>query len=249
MSKNVAAPRQMTFAQGLDVLAKLRDQTLDAATDDMKFIKYCLSNLGWSRAQHLQDLWAAFELNSRRNGYFIEFGAMDGVFWSNSYGLEKQLGWNGIVSEPARIWHPAINNNRDCAVDRRCVWTKTGETIRFNQTPLTGLSTIDSYSESDRHAHHRVDGKRYDVETVSLTDLLDFWKAPRRIDYLSIDTEGSELDILKAFDWDSYEIRLISVEHNRSEKREQLFALLSAKGYRRKFEAFSGNDDWYVKTY
>ena len=239
----------MTFAEGLDILAKLRDQSLDPADEINRYVKFCLANIGWSRAQHLQDMWVAYELNSRRNGYFIEFGAMDGVQWSNTYGLEKQFGWNGIVSEPARIWHPAVNNNRDCAVDRRCVWTRTGETIRFNQTPINGLSTIDSYSDSDRHAHYRTEGQRYDVETVSLTDLLDFWKAPRRIDYLSIDTEGSELDILQAFDWSRHEIRLITVEHNHGDKRQPLYDMLTTKGYRRKFEQFSRADDWYVLTY
>lgn len=244
-----AQPKTLTLAQGLDLMAKLRDQVLKPADEGQAFIKFCLENLGWSRAQHLQDLWVAYETNSRRHGYFIEFGAMDGVIWSNSYGLETHLGWNGIVSEPARIWHPAINTNRNCAVDRRCVWTRTGETIRFNQTPITGLSTIDSYSSSDGHARHRVEGQRYDVETVSLTDLLEHWRAPRRIDYLSIDTEGSEHDILDAFDWDRYEIRLISVEHNYTDQRQVLFDMLSAKGYVRKFESFSHADDWYVLTY
>jgi FkbM family methyltransferase len=242
-------PRVLTFADGLDIMAMLRDQLEKPADDAQRFVRFCLDNVGWSAAQHLQDLWVAYELQSRRGGYFVEFGAMDGVKWSNSYALEKHLGWNGIVSEPARIWHPAVNTNRGCAVDRRCVWTKTGETIRFNQTPIVGLSTIDAYSSSDGHARNRVTGERYDVETVSLTDLLAHWRAPRRIDYLSIDTEGSEYDILQAFDWSQYEIRLITVEHNHSDKRAPIFEMLSGMGYVRKFEQFSHADDWYVLGY
>ena len=99
------------------------------------------------------------------------------------------------------------------------------------------------------HADTRKDGQRYDVQTVSLNDLLAHWRAPRRIDYLSIDTEGSELDILAHFDFEAYEIRLITVEHNHTALRQPIHDFLVAKGYRRKFEKLSNVDDWYVRTY
>ena len=83
---------------------------------------------------------------------------------------------------------------------------------------------------------------------MSLNDLLAHWDAPRRIDYPSIDTEGSELDILTAFDFDAWDVRLITVEHNHGPQRQGLIELLTAKGYRRKFKHLSGVDDWYVKA-
>lgn len=241
--------QQLSLSQGIDVLTALRDHSAGKSTDELSFVNFCVNNLGWSTGQHLQDLWVAYEMKSRRGGYFVEFGAMDGVIFSNSCSLERHLGWNGIVAEPAHLWHPALSNNRACYVDSRCVWTKTGETLVFNQTPLSGLSTIDSFSSSDAHADHRRDGLRYDVETVSLIDLLTHWRAPRRIDYLSIDTEGSEFDILSTFDWSTHEFRLITVEHNHTAQRDRIFDLLSPMGYQRKFEALSHADDWYVKTY
>ena len=88
----------------------------------------------------------------------------------------------------------------------------------------------------------------HDGETVTLVDLLAFWKAPRRIDYLSIDTEGSELDILNAFDFSAHDVRLITVEHNFSGNRGPILDLLTAQGYRRKFTDLSMVDDWYVKV-
>jgi hypothetical protein len=85
------------------------------------------------------------------------------------------------------------------------------------------------------------------VETVSLNDLLAGWDAPRRIDYLSLDTEGSELDILQHFDFAARDVRLISVEHNHTARRRPIFDLLTARGYRRRFETLSSVDDWYVR--
>src|SRR5204862_912463 len=135
-----------------------------------------------------------------------------------------------------------------CFVDDRCVWVRPGERLTFNQPPIAAHSTIDSYSDADRHADTRKAGKRYEVETVSLIDLLAFWNAPRRIDYLSIDTEGSEFDILQAFDFSAHDVRLISVEHNHTASRQALFDRITAHGYRRRFEVLSSVDDWYAKA-
>tara|TARA_B100000780_G_C20781390_1_gene310300 strand:+ start:75 stop:314 length:240 start_codon:yes stop_codon:yes gene_type:complete len=70
--------------------------------------------------------------------------------------------------------------------------------------------------------------------------LLIKYNAPRLIDYLSIDTEDSEFEILKNFDFNNYKFRVITCEHNFNKNREKIYKLLTANGYRRKFE------DWYV---
>ena len=240
--------RQFTLAEITEALAGLRDQTSGATDPRLAFINFCLTHLTRSRAQFLQDLWVAWELGSPRSGYFVEFGATNGLKFSNSWYLEDALGWHGILAEPARIWHPALHKNRACHIDERCVWVESGRTLVFNQTEIAAHSTIDSFSDSDMHAASRRDGERYPVETVSLNDLLAFWDAPARIDYLSIDTEGSELDILQHFDWDAHDVRLISVEHNFTDRRGPIFDFLTSKGYVRKFEVLSNVDDWYVKT-
>ena len=66
--------------------------------------------------------------------------------------------------------------------------------------------------------------------------------APREIDYLSIDTEGSEFAILAAFPFDQWTIHLITVEHNYSPDRERLHALLTERGYTCTEAQW---DDWY----
>jgi FkbM family methyltransferase len=240
--------KPVALADVLEILVVLRDRPADGPGDEaLGFLKFCQANLARSHGQFLQDLWVAYELKGQRDGFFVEFGAANGVHASNSLMLERGLGWRGVLAEPARVWREALGRNRTCAIDTRCVWSRSGETLTFNQPSIALHSTIDSYSAADGHAATRVEGERYPVETVSLIDLLKTWDAPARIDYLSVDTEGSELDILRAFDFSAYDVRLISVEHNHTEKRRAIFDLLTSKGFTRRFETLSNVDDWYAK--
>lgn len=239
--------RPTSFTEALEVLIAIRNQKV-AGIDEAAYLKHCLKYASDSYAQYLQDLWVTYELPGLREGFFVEFGAADGVHASNSCYLERELGWRGILAEPARIWREVLRAERKCFIDDRCVWTASGERLVFNEASIALHSTIDAFSESDRHAESRKDGERYEVETVSLNDLLAHWNAPKRIDYLSLDTEGSELAILEAFDFDRHDVRLISVEHNHTAKRQAILDLLTAKGFRRKFQNLSFVDDWYVKA-
>jgi hypothetical protein len=72
-------------------------------------------------------------------------------------------------------------------------------------------------------------------------------RCPKTIDYLSIDTEGSELEILSAFDFSAHHVRIITVEHNHSPIRGKLHDLLTSNGFTRAFEEFSDWDDWYLR--
>jgi FkbM family methyltransferase len=240
----------MNMADALSLLSSWRDQAgVRDAGDELSFFNCCLANVVGSRAQLFQDVWIVYEFKGRRGGFFVEFGAADGVTLSNTHYLEKQFGWTGILAEPGRANYPSLPRNRDCFIDRRCVWMRSGEEVTFNETEVAHFSTIDSFSESDHHAPQRTGGNRYVVETVSLNDLLSQWSAPRRIDYISIDTEGSELEIIKAFDFEKYDVRAITIEHNHTANREPIQEILSKNGFVRKFEALSRWDDWYLKSY
>src|SRR5262249_30717559 len=135
-----------------------------------------------------------------------------------------------------------------CSLDHRCVWSKSGETLLFNETLEGKFSTIDTLSGSDFHSKRRQDGKRYPVETISLRDLLRAHDAPTDIDYLSIDTEGSEFVILDSFFPSPYQVRIITVEHNYTDQRSHIHGLLTSWGYNRVFEQLSMWDDWYTRS-
>ena len=85
---------------------------------------------------------------------------------------------------------------------------------------------------------------RIRLTTISLDDFLKKYDAPRTIDYMSVDTEGSEYDILSVFPFEDWDIRLLTVEHNYTPARENICALLESHGYVRTEMQF---DDWYAK--
>ncbi len=139
----------------------------------------------------------------------MEFGATNGLDLSNTAILERDFQWKGILAEPAKCWHAALRANRSAVIDNRCVWSQTGETLPFKEIEIfPELSTLTMLVDADEHKEKRVEGKTYPVETISLNDLLKAHDCPKQIDYLSIDTEGSEFEILRAFKFEYYDIRL-----------------------------------------
>ena len=82
------------------------------------------------------------------------------------------------------------------------------------------------------------------MTAISLNDFLEQHNAPREIDYLSIDTEGSEFEILEDFPFEQWNIRLLTIEHNFTQRRADIRALLERQGYRCTEQQW---DDWYEK--
>jgi FkbM family methyltransferase len=235
-------PRASTALEPTDAL--LSHRTLLCA------IQQSLKPHSGSKAQLLQDLFVLAALREKRNGFFVEFGAGDGVNLSNTYLLEKEFGWTGILAEPNRTFFPKLAVNRTCILDGRCIWSTTGELVSFTETAEFGeLSTISEFAQCDRHNRTANGAIQYEVETISLNDLLADNHAPVDIDYLSIDTEGSELPILRAIDFNKWHFNVITAEHNHVESaREGIYALLTSHGYRRVMTDYSRFEDWYIRN-
>jgi len=211
--------------------------------------EWVLANMSKSKAQLQQDLFVSYFFQALDlGGFFVEFGATNGVSLSNSFFLENEFEWNGILAEPGRIWHKELAQNRKCIIEYDCVFSVTGEVIQFSEVDVPELSTISTYQASDSHSEIRKKNEKYNVSTVSLDDLLLRNNAPQAISYLSIDTEGSEFDILKDFPFRKWDISIITVEHNYTENREKLDYLLQENGFTRVLEEVSQFDSWYLSN-
>lgn len=200
-----------------------------------------------SRSQLGQDLWVLKKLDWMRNGYFVEFGATDGVLLNNTWLLEKHFGWDGVCAEPNPKFLMNLKINRSCSISDKCVFSATNQTVEFVLADVYG--GIKNLGNDDNHKAKRDayanNGQVIQVDTISLVDLLNEHNAPREIDYLSIDTEGSEFEILNAFDWESFSIKCITVEHNYTPMRQQIRELLTSRGYVCEEAQW---DDWYFKS-
>lgn len=217
------------------------------------FNKFCNENNELCKSQIRQDLFVLFVTNKKQNGYFVEFGACDGIELSNTLILEKEFNWKGILSEPCTFWIDDLKKNRNCNIDERAVWITDNELLLFNQVEhIQTLSNIECLNPSDWANPIRNEDKniKYKVKSVTLETLLKENNAPKEIDYMSIDTEGSEYEIINNFDFFKYDIKIINIEHNGTEKRNMIYELLINNGYKRVLEddhIHINQDDWYIK--
>ena len=169
----------------------------------------------------------------KKNGYFVEIGAYDGVEISNTYLLETKYSWKGICVEPMPAEFAKLQLNRARSIcEQMAVYSESGAHMDFDiankHRLLSGLSVaINCHKEV-------VDSNKttIPVETISLADLLKKHTAPNFIEYLSLDAAGSEWNILQSFDFRNYTFGLIHVQHNFKEPvRSDIRNLLALHGY------------------
>jgi len=175
-----------------------------------------------------EDKWVASILYGER--YFVDIGAGDGAQLSNTYVLEKCLGWRGLCIEPSDDFQ-LLRQIRNCFVDDSSV----ADPFSNSAKTVGGSLRL--------HADHS--GNIACKKTTTLTSLLDQYGCPEVIDYLSLSTGGSPYLILKNFAFKRYSFRLITAAHNFEESlRMLLFELLRLHGY--SHARTIGHTDWYV---
>lgn len=199
-----------------------------------------LSHFTKSTSQLNQDLFVLGILDLKKNGFFVEFGACDGKYLSNTFILEKFFNWSGILSEPCSHWHYDLGRNRSTKINHNCVCDYSGKEVIFHENPndhaLSGIMQDSSLTSS------------YPVASISLMDLLESNNAPLEIDFISIDTEGTEFEILKTFDFKKYSVKIWSVEHNYNHaNRNAIIDLFTQNGYRKTPSFYTRFDDWFIK--
>ena len=157
---------------------------------------------------------------NKKDGYFVEVGALDGMIMSQSYLFEKTLNWNGIVVEPNPVWKSNLFLNRQCGISTEAISNKRGiSTFECREIPaFSGLKS----SVNDARMSNIIN--EFDVETITLCDLFDKFNAPEEIDWVSIDTEGAELVILEKFFLENtkYKINLLSFESHQLYEAEKI---------------------------
>jgi hypothetical protein len=200
-----------------------------------------------SHSSNFEDLISLHILNFKRKGFFVEVGAGNGVTGSNTLLMEDLYAWTGLLVEPAKKFHVSLFRNRPNALKvTDPIFEKSGSDVDFQETTITTLSTIKEFFEKDKNFKNRKVKSSYKLKTLSLNDLFSLVNVPKKIDFLSLDTEGSEFMILKSFNFKAYKISVICVEHNYTDNRDKIYKLLTSNGFERKYDQVSGINDFYV---
>ena len=195
--------------------------------------------------QDLVALWLKEKIfGPHSQGYFVEFGATNGIQLSNSFMLEKFYGWDGLLCEPSTNYFQELKRNRNVSTDNRCVFSTTGEILEFVDLEIGEHSSIEGFSRNGLLLGDDKEKSRYKVESVTLGDLLSSHNAPGFVHFLSIDTEGSEYEVLKNFDFHVRQILFICVEL--SFNANLIEKILVSNGYQRILSQYSGWDGWFV---
>lgn len=202
-----------------------------------------------SKSQCRQDLIIAMLSDWEQNGQVIEVGATDGIFLSNSFMLETELGWNSVLIEPSRVWHKDLYINRPKAeIYLEAVASDSGLDVEFTEAEFAELSGITHSLPSDYWTKERQHSFQYRVRTITLDEICKKHISSARFLAVSIDIEGGELAAIGGFVNHLHCAQVVLVENNGSlEKIKNLDSLFLADGHFIRvnwpFESF---DSWYV---
>ena len=206
------------------------------------------------KSQLYQDVFADYLIGTIYDKTFLEFGATDGLDLSNTHLLENYSKWKGVLAEPDPQWHKQLKKNRpNTKIITDCIWKKSGESLDFLSSQDGVLSTINLFRDNDKksmpsNAVSR--NKKFQtikVNTLSLNDLIKNEFNNISPSYISIDTEGSEYEILKNFNFSKYNPIFLTIEHNFTNNQKYLDELMINNGYTRIFRKITSFDGWYVK--
>lgn len=206
-----------------------------------KFILKTLDVNTISFAQLKQDLFVLSMLNSRTGGFFVEVGAGDGINFSNSYLLEKDYSWNGILIEPNKTFYESCLARRKCKVLNRILLDTPVKKVKFYEKEIGEFSHTEGFGDANASEIK----SNYFVETIKFDEM--FRTSGASIDFLSIDTEGSELEILNSINMLKYRPTIICIEHNYDKKKRIYFKkYLLTNGYRLMYPGISRWDSWFM---
>ena len=219
------------------------------------FLKFCIENYNESYSQRGQDLFALYvhSKSKNRNKICIEFGAGDGKFISNTFLLSKK-NFKSLLIEPTKRQFSSLKNNRKEDICIRGIIKGLNE--EFDRTLINDAFHYTKRADFIQNDETKILFKRnfissYKVKAFDLNNLLnDNFPDIKNFNYLSIDTEGGELQIIKSINFEKYIFDCITIECTIDDKdRPEIISYLKSKKYTAIFSddiAFTGVDVWFV---
>ena len=175
------------------------------------------------------------------NGYYVELGANDGIAQSNTFYFEKKRKWKGVLIEPSPNNYLKCRENRDAANKFFCnACVSFDYTDEYVEMVYANLMTISHSLKKDlgnesaflnrslKYLNPYEDHFTFGAKARTLTSILIEADSPKIIDFLSLDVEGSEMEVLNGLDFSSYSFNFLLIE---SRSLEDLTKFLLTHGY------------------
>jgi len=188
---------------------------------------------GSYHAQNGEDRWLEAYFGGRRDGYYVEVGAYDGSHLSNTYHFE-QIGWSGVLVEPDPVMAAQCRRTRPASRTFACAVVGPrdgGETVFFRVAEGQVYSTT-HLSPAHRQRLDRMGLQWQEVRVPARTlDSILAQAAPAQIDFVSIDVEGGELQVLHGFDLGRWKPAIVIVETNARRRDPAIRDYFVSRGY------------------
>ena len=160
-------------------------------------------------------------LKGKKNGYFIDLAANHAIKMSNTLGLERDNGWDGLCIEPnPQYWN--LLSRRKCKTIAAVVGGENNAEVMFTYNIWASGIVRKDFDNKDK-----TDKRNAPVKTVTLLSIFELFNVPSKIDYLSLDVEGAEEFIMNLFPFDKYSFSAMTVERPSPKLKEKL----KANGY------------------
>lgn len=179
----------------------------------------------------------------KRPGVYLDVAANEPVGISNTYFMDRCLRWKGVCVEGNPTYYERIYRLRSCHIVPTCVGRRDGEVVEFGLSGGSG----GILGKSNKHMEKWIKGNVH-VPTIksrctTIQSVLDRGNI-RIVDYMSLDVEGHELDVLMGIDWSRTRINVMSIEisGNSIEKIEKWMIKI---GYKRHIPQL---DDTSIRT-
>lgn len=177
----------------------------------------------------------------KMGGTFLEIGGYDGITGSNTYYLEKNLHWDGIIVECNPELAQKCRETRTCFICDKALHSHDNETVIFTipigseikggKEQLGGIKSLLKKESIKVFSKSYEKSKEISVKTVSINTLLK-QRQIDHIDFVSLDVEGGELAILESWDFDKHKVSFMTVEHgNIPRYQNQIRSILTQRGF------------------
>lgn len=188
-------------------------------------------------------------LGRKRNGFFIEAGALDGEEHSNTLLFELQRNYTGLLIEPSLDYSKMLTRNRKVTSVNACLATKNvPHVVEFlSYNAIGGIKgEVKGWASKDVEAN----AKLIKVLCLPFISILHAIENPS-VDYFSLDIEGVELDVLKTIPWNKVDIKIFSIEveaNGRDRYGEKVDEVMIAAGYTKILDKLENLDNVYVRN-